>query len=49
MRRIYKKIQWKYFVDNKSIDQAAEELLELLPEKIRRRKRIHGQEVRFKG
>lgn len=47
VRRIYKKIQWKYFVDNKSIDQAAEELLELLPEKFREKKENYGQEFRI--
>ncbi len=46
VRRI-KKIQRKYFVDNKSIDQAAEELLELLPEKFREKKENYGQEFRI--
>lgn len=41
VRRIYKKIQWKYFVDNRPVEQVAEELFELLPEKFR--------EVREKG
>lgn len=35
------KIQWKYFVDNKSPEQAAEEIARLLPEKIRE-KRMDG-------
>lgn len=47
VRRIFKKIQWKYFVDNKSIDQAAEELSELLPEKIREKKENFRQESRL--
>ena len=47
VRRIFKKIQWKYFVDNKSIDQAAEELSELLPEKFREKKENYGQESRL--
>lgn len=38
VRKIFKKIRWKYFVDNKSIDQAAEELFAMLPEKFREMK-----------
>lgn len=34
VKKIYQKIWWKYFVDNKSIEEVAEDLFEMLPEKI---------------
>lgn len=33
-KRIFKKITWKYFIDNKSIEQASEELSRQVLEKI---------------
>ena len=27
MKKVFKKIKWKYFIDNKSIEQASEELM----------------------
>lgn len=30
MKRAFKKIQWKYFIDNKSIEQASDELMMMI-------------------
>lgn len=30
MKRAFKKIQWKYFIDNKSIEQASDELMRMI-------------------
>ena len=35
----FRAIQWKYFVDNKSPEQVAEEIARMLPEKIREKER----------
>ncbi len=43
VKATFSKIQWKYFVDNKSPEQAAEEIAQLFPEKIRE-KRASGIE-----
>lgn len=40
LQEIFEKIQWKYFVDNKPIEQVADELLELLSDKVREKKKI---------
>ena len=34
MKRAFKKIQWKYFIDNKSIEQVSEELMMIISDKI---------------
>ena len=41
VRKTFKKIRWKYFIDNKPVEQAAEELFEMLPEKFREVKENH--------
>lgn len=43
VRKTFKKIRWKYFIDNKSVDQAAEELFEMVPEKFREMKGNSGR------
>lgn len=40
LKEIFEKIQWKYFVDNKPIEQVADELFELLSDKVRKKKKI---------
>lgn len=35
VKQIFKKIKWKYFIDNKTVEQAAEELAEQVSQKIR--------------
>jgi len=37
-RRLFIKIKWKYFMDNKSVEEVAEEIFELLPQKIAEKK-----------
>lgn len=39
VKRTFQKIQWKYFVDNKSVEQVAEELYQMLPMKILEKQR----------
>lgn len=39
VKKTFQKIQWKYFVDNKSVEQVAEELYQMLPKKILEKRR----------
>lgn len=39
VKRTFKKIRWKYFMDNKSVEQVAEELCQMLPKKISEKRR----------
>lgn len=39
LKRSFQKIQWKYFMDNKSVEQVAEELFRMLPEKMEEKQR----------
>ena len=52
-KRTFRQIQWKYFMDNKSPEQVAKEIAEMLPEKIREKHNAdHGmlcQELKTGG
>lgn len=39
VKKTFRKIQWKYFVDNKPVEQVAEELFQMLPEKMEEKKK----------
>lgn len=39
VKKTFRKIQWKYFVDNKPVEQVAEELFQMLPGKMEEKKR----------
>ena len=41
VKQIFKKIKWKYFIDNKTVEQAAEELAEQVSEIIREKNDCH--------
>lgn len=40
LQRPFRKIQWKYFIDNKPVEQVADELFELLSDKVKETKKL---------